>query len=129
MERCFRLLADQAESFDGLGLISAHATGTRQGDRAEAEALRRTFGSTVPVASLKGQLGHTLGASGTLELIASLEMMRRGVLLPSANLSEPAPECAGPDYVREIREKKFTRFIKDCFAFGGINALMLCRKM
>lgn len=129
VERCFRLLANQAESFDGLGLISAHATGTRQGDRAEAEALRRMFGSTVPVASLKGQLGHTLGASGALELIASLEMMRRGVLLPSANLCEPDQECAGPDYIREIRERKFNRFIKDCFAFGGINAVMLCRSI
>ncbi|MDD2703060.1 MAG: beta-ketoacyl-[acyl-carrier-protein] synthase family protein, partial [Candidatus Omnitrophica bacterium] len=62
--------------------INAHATATLQGDKEEAEAVRDVFGDTVPVSSLKGYFGHTLGASGALELIAALMMMKEGVLYP-----------------------------------------------
>lgn len=60
--------------------MSAHATATVAGDREEAAALRNVFGGGVPVSSLKGHLGHTLGASGAIELAAVCEMgaPRRG---------------------------------------------------
>ena len=49
-----------------------------QGDQEEAEAIREIFGASVPVSSLKGYIGHTLGASGAIELAASLIMMEQG---------------------------------------------------
>ncbi|MBO4491633.1 MAG: beta-ketoacyl-[acyl-carrier-protein] synthase family protein [Lentisphaeria bacterium] len=105
--------------------ISAHATSTRQGDKAEADALRSVFGESVPVSSLKGHLGHTLAASGTLEIIAVLEMMKHGMLIPTRNLEEVDPECGGLDHVREPRPCRIRRVLKNCFAFGGINSAML----
>jgi len=110
-----------------IGYVNAHATGTPQGDAAEAAAIRGMFGEgTVPVSSLKGHLGHTLGASGAIELIAAVEMMREGLLLPTRNLAEVAPDCQGLDHVREIRRQPVARFLKNSFAFGGINAAMVC---
>ena len=107
--------------------ISAHATSTLQGDTAEAAAIREVFGSGVPVSSLKGHLGHTLGASGPLEMAAVFEMARHGVLIPTRNLDEIAPACAGIDHVTALREKRIRIFFKNSFAFGGINASLICK--
>ena len=109
--------------------ISAHATATLHGDAEEAMAIREFFGSETPVSSLKGHLGHTLGASGAIELIASLEMMRRDRILPTLNLEHVADDCAGLDHVRSVREQKISIFVKNCFAFGGINATLICRRV
>ncbi|MFA6569508.1 MAG: hypothetical protein WCS96_14955, partial [Victivallales bacterium] len=109
--------------------ISAHATATLHGDAEEAMAIREFFGSKTPVSSLKGHLGHTLGASGAIELIASLEMMRRDRILPTLNLEHVADDCAGLDHVRSVREQKINIFVKNCFAFGGINATLICRRV
>ena len=105
--------------------ISAHATSTIQGDKAEADAIRAMFGDSVPVSSLKGHLGHTLAASGTLEIIAVLEMMKHGTLIPTRNLEEVDPGCGGLDHVRSLRRCPIRRVLKNCFAFGGINSAML----
>ena len=107
--------------------ISAHATSTLQGDAAEAAAIRETFGANVPVSSLKGHLGHTLGASGPLEMAAVFEMARHGVLIPTRNLVDIAPDCAGIDHVTAPREKQIRTFFKNSFAFGGINASLICK--
>ena len=107
--------------------ISAHATSTLQGDAAEAAAIRETFGANVPVSSLKGHLGHTLGASGPLEMAAVFEMARHGVLIPTRNLVDVAPDCAGIDHVTAPREKQIRTFFKNSFAFGGINASLVCK--
>jgi 3-oxoacyl-[acyl-carrier-protein] synthase II len=107
--------------------ISAHATSTLQGDAAEAAAIREVFGANVPVSSLKGHLGHTLGASGPLEIAAVFEMARHGVLIPTHNLVDVDPACAGIDHVTAPREKQIRYFFKNSFAFGGINASLICK--
>ena len=106
--------------------VNAHATSTLQGDRAEAEALTSFFPSRPPVSSLKGHIGHTLGASGSLELAASLEMMRRSELLPTLNLETPGEGCEKLDHVYQVTPKKLRRILKNSFAFGGINAAVIC---
>ncbi|MFA5087645.1 MAG: beta-ketoacyl-[acyl-carrier-protein] synthase family protein [Candidatus Omnitrophota bacterium] len=108
--------------------INAHATATIQGDKEEAAAIRQIFGDTVPVSSLKGNIGHTLGASGSLELIASLMMMEKGVIYPTLNLQEPDKDCRGIKHVMEPLKKEIRIFLKNCFAFGGINAALICKK-
>jgi 3-oxoacyl-[acyl-carrier-protein] synthase II len=109
-----------------IGYISAHATGTPQGDAAEAQAIGEVFGRETPVSSLKGNMGHTLGASGPIELAATIEMLRGGVIYPTHNLDEIDPACAGVAHVREKKEARVKAFLKNSFAFGGINSAIAC---
>ena len=130
MVRCMKQALDDAGiKREEIDYINAHATATLQGDKEEAEAIAEVFGPAVPVSSLKGYIGHTLGASGAIELIASLMMMQRGVIYPTLNLENISPECAGIDHVTGRVEKKIDTVLKNCFAFGGINAALVCRKL
>ncbi len=112
-----------------IDFISAHATATVQGDQAEAEALADIFGNKVPVHSLKGYIGHTLGASGAIELAASLEMMAGGEICPTLNLEKVDPACAGIQHVTAPMKKEINAFIKNSFAFGGINSALVVKKV
>jgi 3-oxoacyl-[acyl-carrier-protein] synthase II len=67
-------------------------------------------------------MGHTLGASGPIELAATIEMMRSGTIYPTHNLEEIDPECAGITHVKEKTPMAFNAFLKNSFAFGGINS-------
>jgi 3-oxoacyl-[acyl-carrier-protein] synthase II len=95
----------------------------------EAEAVRELFGDTVPISSLKGNIGHTLGASGAIELAASLKMMEEGVIYPTLNLENIAQDCAGIQHVVEPIKKEVRTILKNGFAFGGINAAIVCRSL
>ena len=129
IRRCLELVCRDAGITPGqIDYVSAHATATVQGDREEAAALRSFFGDRVPVSSLKGHLGHTLGASGSLELIAVLLMMERSELLPTLHLEHIAEDCSGVNLIREKQTQEIGVFLKNCFAFGGINATLLCSK-
>ena len=124
-----KALSEAKAAPEEIGYINAHATATRQGDQEEAEAIRELFGDSVPVSSLKGYIGHTLGASGATELIASLLMMERGVIYPTLNLDTVSPECEGIDHVTKQIKKKIRFILKNCFAFGGVNAALVCKKI
>ena len=122
------VFADEAALQDLL--TQAKETATQAGSaQAEAEALRNFFGDTVPLSSLKGHLGHTLGASGVLEMIAALEMMNASYLIPTRNLEEIAPECEGLYHLQRGMEKEISVILKNCFAFGGINTTLLFGKL
>jgi 3-oxoacyl-[acyl-carrier-protein] synthase II len=108
--------------------INAHATATIQGDKAEARAIRDIFGDSTPISSLKGYIGHTLGASGAIELIVSLIMMQKSRIYPTLNLVDPDKDCQGINHVMRLQEKKIDILLKNCFAFGGINAALICKK-
>ena len=101
--------------------VNAHATGTPIGDTCEARATLDVFGRAVPISSQKGYVGHTLGACGSLEVIWSLQMMEKGVLLPNRNLTEVDPECSGLDYLTEPRNQPVSHVLSNNFAFGGMN--------
>ena len=110
-----------------VGYVSAHATATEQGDRAESEATRRVFGSRVPVSSLKGHLGHTLGACGALEAWLSLEMLREGWVAPTLHLAHPDPECAELDYVMGAPRRLAAEYVASHnFAFGAASTPLWC---
>ncbi len=130
MIRCMRTaLAEARMNPDEVDYISAHATATEHGDIKEVEAIQAVFGSHTPVSSLKGNLAHTLGASGSIELIASLKMMEQDILYPTHNLTEIDPACAGVEHLMQARETPVNSFLKNSFAFGGINAALVCKKI
>jgi 3-oxoacyl-[acyl-carrier-protein] synthase II len=122
-------LEDAGLAPEAVDYVSAHATGTTQGDKAEADAIREVFGGGVPVSSLKGYIGHTLGASGAIELIAALAMMKKGIVYPTRNLETVDPECGGIRHVLKVESKDIHFLLKNSFAFGGINAALICRKV
>ena len=127
MKACIRgALHDAKLEPADIDYISAHATATVQGDQAEAEALAEIFGDQIPVSSLKGYIGHTLGASGAIEFAASLEMMEQGVIYPTLNLDQIDPKCGGIMHVQKPLQKKVKALVKNSFAFGGINASLVC---
>jgi 3-oxoacyl-[acyl-carrier-protein] synthase II len=131
IRRClYNALDNSGVSADRIDYVNAHGTGTIAGDAAEAEAVREVFGEgNVPVSSLKGHMGHTLGASGALELIASIEMLRRGCLIPTLNLEELSEDCKGVDHLRNgVEERPIRCFVKNSFAFGGINTVLVLKR-
>ena len=130
MVACMRLALQEAGvEPGGVDYINAHATATLQGDQEEAEAIRELFGDTVPVSGLKGYLGHTLGAAGAIELAATLEMMRQGIIYPTLNLEAVSPDCEGIQHVLQPLRKEVKTILKNGFAFGGINAALVCKAL
>ena len=122
-----KALGDAGINAEDVDYVSAHATGTKVGDKAEAAAIRAVFGDSVPVSSLKGHIGHTLGASGSLELAAVYGMMRDGLVLPTRNLNR-IEDCTRILLPQHAMERKIDVFIKNSIAFGGVNASLVCRK-
>ena len=130
MARCMKNALDEAGLLPSqVDYVNAHATATTHGDPEEAAAIKEVFGSDVPVSSLKGYIGHTMGASGSIELAASLLMMQSGVIVPTRNLDEVAADCAGLLHVTKPLAKKINVIVKNSFAFGGISATLVCKKI
>jgi 3-oxoacyl-[acyl-carrier-protein] synthase II len=108
--------------------INAHGTSTEQGDVAETKAIKQVFGDharRLAVSSTKSMLGHLLGASGGVELIACILTIRHGVVHPTINLDTPDPEC-DLDYVpNQPREMRVRRAVSNSFGFGGHNCCLV----
>ena len=130
MRRAMELaLADAGLPPEAVGYVSAHGTGTRQGDEAESWATRDVYGERTPVSTLKSYTGHTLGACGALEAWAAIEMMREGWFHPNLNLDHPDPACAPLDYiVGDGRALDCEVVASHNFAFGGINTALILRR-
>lgn len=110
---------------DSIDYINAHATGTPQGDTAEAEAIASVVGSKVPVSSCKGHMGHTLSAAGALESILCLEMMQRSEILPTLNLINPDTECTKVELPQKLTPRTIKYIMKNNFAMGGVNTALI----
>jgi 3-oxoacyl-[acyl-carrier-protein] synthase II len=108
--------------------INAHGTSTPLGDKAETVALRHVFGDcarSVSITSTKSQLGHTLGASGGIELVVSSLSVQRGLVTPTINLETPDPDCDLDYTPRTPRERKIRVAMSNSFGFGGHNASII----
>ena len=124
-------LKDAGLNPDAVHYINAHGTSTPLGDKAETRAVKRVFGDhakRLAVSSTKSQLGHTLGASGGIEMVVCSLIMSRGTIAPTINLDNPDPEC-DLDYVPKVaRDAKVDVAMSNSFGFGGHNAsLVLAR--
>ncbi len=125
-----RLISETEVSPSEIDYINAHGTGTIIGDKEESLAIETVFNSKgyhPYVSSLKGHLGHTLGASAALELIVCLEMIQKGSLVPTKNLVNPDPGCGKINYLQEYKTIQPRLIMKNSFAFGGINSILLLR--
>ena len=125
MELC---LIDAKRPSEAVDYINMHGTSTGLGDLAETKAIKSVFGpraKTVHCSSTKSQLGHLLGASGGVELVACCLAIRDGVLPPTINLDNPDPEC-DLDYIPNVaREVAVDHVMSNSFGFGGHNASLL----
>jgi 3-oxoacyl-[acyl-carrier-protein] synthase II len=113
-----------------IGYINAHGTATDRGDIAESIATENLFGKRkVPISTLKGHIGHTLGACGAIEAWASINMMNEGWFTPTLNLQNPDPKCADLDYIiGEPRLLSCNYIMSNNFAFGGINTSLIFKR-
>ncbi|WP_328303197.1 beta-ketoacyl-[acyl-carrier-protein] synthase family protein [Streptomyces sp. NBC_00435] len=109
-----------------IGYVNAHGTGTKVGDLAEAHAIRSVFGDDgPPVSSVKGAIGHLLGAAGAVEAAATVLALHHGSLPATANLDRPDPQCA-LDHVRGApRAATPEAAVSNSFAFGGHNVSLV----
>ncbi|PID74381.1 MAG: 3-oxoacyl-ACP synthase [Desulfobacterales bacterium] len=130
MTRAMRIaMAEAGLAARDVDYVNAHATGTDLGDVAEASAISEAVAGAPPVSSIKGHIGHTLGAAGCLELIAVLEMLERQEVIPTRNLENIDPRCAVVNLLQEPAQVRLDVVIKNNFALGGINTSLAVRRM
>ncbi len=122
-----KALKDADVSPKDVDYISAHATGTNKGDIAEAQAIKQVFGKNTPVSSIKGHIGHSLGAAGVLESIVAIESFKRQELVPTLNLNTPDPAC-DIELVQQVESTEVNMILKNNFALGGVNTSLLFRR-
>ncbi len=104
--------------------INAHGTGTRQNDPMESRAIHAVLGpraAEVPVTSVKSCLGHTLGAAGAIEVVASLLAANEGFIPPTLNHETLDPECSLDVVASAARPARVRHFLSNSFGFGGSN--------
>ncbi|TMS59699.1 beta-ketoacyl-ACP synthase [Imbroritus primus] len=122
-------LADADIAAQDIGYLNAHGTATEQGDIAESTATHAVFGERLPVSTLKGYMGHTLGACGALETWMTIEMMREGWFAPNINLTQVDARCGALDYIMHVpRHLEVEYVMTNNFAFGGINTSLILQR-
>jgi beta-ketoacyl-acyl-carrier-protein synthase II len=111
--------------------INAHGTGTRVNDVTETQVIKEVFrdhAQKLAISSTKSMHGHVMGSTGAVEMAATVQAIDRGLIPPTANYSQPDPEC-DLDYVpNQAREKPVRIAVSNSFAFGGLNAVLLVRR-
>jgi len=111
--------------------VNAHGTATDLADVVEAESLRLALGpagETVPVSNTKAQLGHLMGATAGVELVATILAMRYGLIPACRNLDDPDPRCP-LNFVRKAPlERRVGYALKNSFAFGGTNSVVILKR-
>ena len=112
--------------------VNAHATSTPEGDKAELQAIRAIFGDHAPrvaVTANKSMLGHTLGAAGAIEAIATIQALREGCVPPTINLVEPDEHAAGLDLTPGVATRRpLGTAVSNSFGFGGQNTALVFRR-
>ncbi|PZG53351.1 beta-ACP synthase [Spongiactinospora gelatinilytica] len=125
-------LAEAGMDGDAVDYINAHGSGTKQNDRHETAAFKRALGDhayQTPVSSIKSMIGHSLGAIGSIEIVACALAIENGLVPPTANLRERDPEC-DLDYVPiHARDQRVDTVLSVGSGFGGFQSAMLLSRL
>ncbi|MEU9055878.1 MULTISPECIES: beta-ketoacyl-[acyl-carrier-protein] synthase family protein [unclassified Streptomyces] len=129
MAEAITVALDEARmNVDQIDYINAHGSGTKQNDRHETAAFKKSLGEhayRTPVSSIKSMVGHSLGAIGSIEIAASALAMEHHVVPPTANLHTPDPEC-DLDYVPLTAREQLTDAVLSVGSgFGGFQSAMV----
>ena len=124
-------LSDAGVEIGEIDYINAHGTSTPLNDIAETMAIKRLFkerARSVPISSTKSMIGHSLGASGALEVIPCVMSILDGIIHPTINYEFPDTDC-DLDYVPNVyRKKNVETVLSNSFGFGGQNACLVFKK-
>lgn len=123
-------IADAGIAPRQIGYINAHGTATQANDATETAAIHKAFGEhagRLAVSSTKSMHGHTLGAAGAIEAVATLFALCHGVLPPTVNYNEPDPACDLDVIPNQARPSQVEYALSNSFAFGGLNAVLVFR--
>lgn len=118
-------------SIHDVDYINAHGTGTISGDRTEVLGIEKLFGplaADIPVSSIKGAIGHTLGASGAIEAVVCLLAMRDQKVPPTVNYADPDPELQLDFVPGAARDRKIDVILSNSFGFGGNNSTLVFQR-
>ena len=131
--RAIRRALEKAHlTVDDVQMVNAHATSTPEGDPREIEAMRTLFGERVGDVSItanKSMIGHTLGAAGAIEAIATIMSLRTGIVPPTINLEEPDEAALGLDLTPlRARWREMEIAVSNSFGFGGQNSALVFRR-
>ncbi|MDH4233032.1 MAG: beta-ketoacyl-ACP synthase II [Nitrospirota bacterium] len=124
-------MADAGISPADVDYINAHGTSTPIGDRVEAESILSVFGkkaSQIPVSAVKSMTGHMLAASGAFEAACTAMSLREGLVPPTINVREKDSRC-GINLLTEKINLPMTTALSSSFGFGGVNAVLIFRKL
>ncbi len=119
-----RAMNQAGVSKNEVDFISAHGTATRYNDEMEAKAIHLASMQDVPVNSLKGYYGHTLGAAGIIESVVTIHSMKENMILPTLGFSTPGTEKP-VNIIREIMPASLNTCLKTASGFGGCNAALV----
>ncbi len=109
---------------DDVDFFNAHGTATRANDNAEARVIREVFGDRlVPISSMKGMLGHCMGAASSLEAVACVMTLETGIYPPTIGYETPDPQCDVDVVANVARRGKADIVLNNSAAFGGYNAV------
>lgn len=133
MAEAIRMALDEAKTDPtAVDYINAHGSGTKQNDRHETAAFKRSLGQhayETPVSSIKSMIGHSLGAIGSIEIAACALAIEHNVVPPTANLHEADPEC-DLDYVPlTARDHRVDTVLTVGSGFGGFQSSMVLRRV
>ncbi|MCK4374206.1 MAG: beta-ketoacyl-[acyl-carrier-protein] synthase II, partial [Candidatus Brocadiae bacterium] len=124
-------LDDAGITADQVDHINAHGTATKLNDAVEARAFHAVFGERakrIPVVSLKGALGHAMGAASALEAVAAVMTLREGTIPPTVGHERPDPDCRLDVAHGAPREAAVETILNNAAGIGGANAAAVLRK-
>ena len=117
---------------ENIDYINAHGTSTPINDKAETNAIKKVFKDLaykIPISSTKSMIGHSLGASGSLEAIACIKSIEEKIIDPTINLEDQDPECDLNYVPNNSIEKELNVVLSNSFGFGGQNACLVLQKL
>ena len=110
--------------------INAHGTSTSANDANETAVIKAVFGDNIPaISSTKGQTGHCLGAAGAIEAVISIMAMNHGIIPPTINQTDRAPECDLDYTPNSARKSELNAVMSNSFGFGGTNGSVIFKRL